>query len=62
MSDYDLFPASLCKIRAYSVWADKDSRMNLADRTYTYINLRVQCLDGSKFTGLDMYGLDTVIL
>ena len=39
------------------MWADKESRLNLADRTFTYINLRVQ----PKGVGLAIYGLITVI-
>ncbi|MEG4397179.1 phytochelatin synthase family protein [Microcoleus sp. BROC3] len=42
MSDCVLFPASLSKNRAWSVWADRESYLSLAEGTCTLIRPRVQ--------------------
>ncbi|MEG4373630.1 hypothetical protein QUB29_29725, partial [Microcoleus sp. B4b_D2] len=42
MSDCVLFPASLSKNRAWSVWADRESYLSLAEGTCTLIKPRVQ--------------------
>src|SRR4028118_614892 len=42
MSDCALFPASLSKNRAWSVWADRESYLSLAEGTCTLIKPRVQ--------------------
>ena len=42
MSDCVLFPASLPKNRAWSVWADRESYLSLAEGAYTLIRPRVQ--------------------
>ncbi|MBA2750348.1 MAG: hypothetical protein H0U45_16860 [Tatlockia sp.] len=51
-----LFPASLYKNRACSLWAGKESRLSLTGRACTYINLGVQ-LDLGVLAGVVMYGL-----
>ncbi|MEG5176335.1 hypothetical protein, partial [Microcoleus sp. B3-D7] len=42
MSDCVLFPASLSENRAWSVWADRESYLSLAEGTCTLIRPRVQ--------------------
>ncbi|MEG4534774.1 hypothetical protein [Microcoleus sp. D2_18a_D3] len=42
MSDCVLFPASLSKNRAWSVWADRESYLSLAEGACTLIRPRVQ--------------------
>ncbi|MEG4397335.1 hypothetical protein [Microcoleus sp. BROC3] len=42
MSDCVLFPASLSKNRAWSVWADRESCLSLAEGICTLISPRVQ--------------------
>ncbi|MEG3968706.1 hypothetical protein QUA00_13925 [Microcoleus sp. T2B6] len=42
MSDCVLFPASLSKNRAWSVWADRESYLSLVEGTCTLISPRVQ--------------------
>ncbi|KRH96014.1 hypothetical protein CEP10_18290 [Cylindrospermopsis raciborskii S07] len=42
MSDCTLFPASPSSYRVWSVWADRESHLSLADGTFTHIQLRVQ--------------------
>ena len=53
MSDCVLFPASLSKNRAWSVWADRESYLSLAEGAYTLIRPRVQPCGWKRYVRTD---------
>jgi len=53
MSGCVLFPASLSKNRAWSVWADRESYLSLAEGTYTLIRPRVQPCGWKRYVRVD---------
>jgi hypothetical protein len=60
MSDCALFPASPCKKRVYSVWADKESVLSLDGRAFTFIVWTVKLVLQDLALAV-IYGLITVI-